>query len=327
MSNILPTSGKQLLTNAFSKGAYRAILLGGFGSIIQPRAADARVYFDTDVYGDKELKIATVNKIKQKLRNAILEDPSVAPQLLQLSINDALGFNALTQEGGPDGSIQFEMAESGPNAGLEKAVGVLMKIKKELARTNTAGFGDLCAFGGAEALETAGCSRMIVQVGRFDAKAANDVSGAIDWRAPTSSSVTQAFETAGLEPRDIAVLLGSIGELKRVVTETLIEKSKKTNEEDEDDAEFEEQPFVPTTFGARDNMYGSKLGKGDFGVAYFKSILSGKKDELSSILLDDSKVKVFVQKYATNEAAFLKDVPEVYVKLNLLGQASTNRNA
>ena len=35
-----------------------------------PSVSNAKVYFDTDTYGDKELKIATVNRIKQKLRNA-----------------------------------------------------------------------------------------------------------------------------------------------------------------------------------------------------------------------------------------------------------------
>ena len=69
----------------------------------------AKVYFDTDTYGDKELKIATVNKMKQKLRNAILEDNSLGPDLLKLAINDALSYDVKTEEGGPDGSIQFEL--------------------------------------------------------------------------------------------------------------------------------------------------------------------------------------------------------------------------
>ena len=69
----------------------------------------AKVYFDTDTYGDKELKIATVNKMKQKLRNAILADNSLGGDLLKLAINDALSYDAKTEDGGPDGSIQFEL--------------------------------------------------------------------------------------------------------------------------------------------------------------------------------------------------------------------------
>ena len=53
-----------------------------------------QVFIDTDLYGDKELKIATINKLKQKLRDAINKDNSIAPCMLELAINDALGYNA-----------------------------------------------------------------------------------------------------------------------------------------------------------------------------------------------------------------------------------------
>lgn len=39
----------------------------------------------------------------------VLEDPNLAPAMLKLSIADALGFDAVSQTGGPDGSIVFEM--------------------------------------------------------------------------------------------------------------------------------------------------------------------------------------------------------------------------
>lgn len=42
------------------------------------------------------MKIATINKLKQKLRDAINKDNSVAPCMLELAINDALGYNAET---------------------------------------------------------------------------------------------------------------------------------------------------------------------------------------------------------------------------------------
>lgn len=50
--------------------------------------ARASVAFDPDRYGDKELKIATVNKLKQKLRNAIAGDLSLAVAFVRLAIND-----------------------------------------------------------------------------------------------------------------------------------------------------------------------------------------------------------------------------------------------
>lgn len=97
--------------------------------------SDAKVYFDRDTYGDKELKIANVNYIKHKLRNVILSDYSVAPELFKLSVNDALGFVADGGTGGPDGSIQFEKDKE-ENKGLAKTLGVSKTIKVELQRTN-----------------------------------------------------------------------------------------------------------------------------------------------------------------------------------------------
>jgi hypothetical protein len=38
-------------------------------------------------------------------------------------------------------------------------------------------------------------------------------------------------------------------------------------------------------------------------------------------------VKEFVKKYASSEAALMKDMPEAYLKLTLLGQAYTGRNS
>jgi hypothetical protein len=69
----------------------------------------ASVAFDPDRYGDKELKIATVNKLKQKLRNAIAADLSLAVPFLRLAINDGVGYDAASDDGGPDGSVQYEM--------------------------------------------------------------------------------------------------------------------------------------------------------------------------------------------------------------------------
>lgn len=237
MRNSLQTNVKQTLS-----------FVALFSSLAAP--ARAKVFFDTDTYGDKELKIATVNKLKQKLRNAILADPEVAPQLLQLAFNDALGFNAITQSGGPDGSILYELKAEGPNAGLDKGLAVLLAIKKELQRTNTVSFGDICSYGGAEALESAGCPRMTVQVGRFDAKVANESPAVVNWSAPSVAAISEAFVTSGLDARETAVLLGALGELQRVVDETITNKAKKSVDEDED--EDDDQPFVPTTFGSRD---------------------------------------------------------------------------
>lgn len=39
----------------------------------------------------------------------LLDDPGLAPCMLELAIADALGFDATTETGGLDGSVVFEM--------------------------------------------------------------------------------------------------------------------------------------------------------------------------------------------------------------------------
>lgn len=143
LSMVTPSSPKQSAQLTVSRSIKAAAIIASSVAT----SVSAKTYFDTDVYGDKELKIATVNKLKQKLRNAILQDVTVAPGLIQLAINDALGYDASTDDGGPDGSIQFEMNRV-ENQGLEKAFKVIEEVKNSMQRTNTLSFADVCAFGG-----------------------------------------------------------------------------------------------------------------------------------------------------------------------------------
>jgi hypothetical protein len=302
------------------------IAVTGTGLLVQP--VNAKVYFDTDTYGDKELKIATVNKMKQKLRNSILQDPSIAPVLFRLALKDALSFDATSGDGGLDGSILYEL-DRAENKDLDKAVGTILQIKKELQRTNVVSASDLIAFGGAEALETVGSNRVTVQVGRFDAKSGNKNSQSFDWAAPTDAAVTETFTKAGLDAREIVLLFAAYGEINRIVDETIATR-KEEADDDDDSPEFEK--YVPTTFGARDAIYGAKIGKADFGVTYLNQLVKDSKkgapiDPLGNILLSNDKTKAFVTKYASSKVAFLEDVPEAYLKLTLLGEAYTTRNS
>lgn len=295
---------------------------------------DRKVFIDTDLYGDKELKIATINKLKQKLRDAINKDNSVAPCMLELAINDALGYNVESTDGGPDGSIQFETEVPG-NERLKKAVDVCKQIKKDLQRTNTVSFADIVAFGGAEALETAGCSRITVQIGRDDAKTSNKLQfqgdKAIDWSSNElkASDIRKSFEKSGLSVKEMGVLVSALGELRRVVTET-ISNSKESDSEDDDvlagDQAFED--LVPSTFGSRDKMYGAKMGKGNFGTTYLKALQKGSSDDnLRAVLTGDPQVLEIVKKAAGSDTNFQRDVAEAYLKMTLLGEAYSTRNS
>ena len=193
--NLLPSNDARIIRNKIQK---TASILGG-SLLLGGMPAFAKVFFDTEVYGDKELKIATVNKIKQRLRNSILQDISIAPDMFKLALNDALGYDASSGEGGSDGSILLEMdREQNTGPGLRRAVDAINTVKKLLERTTAVPFADLCAFAGAEALETAGCSRVTVQLGRFEANKPNTRNKGIPWQSPTTDGILKAFTTAGL---------------------------------------------------------------------------------------------------------------------------------
>lgn len=280
---------------------------------------NAKTFFDTDVYGDKELKIATINKMKTKLRTAIIDDPKLAPMLLELALCDALGYNSQNEDGGPDGSIQYEVDREEFQA-LKPSISVIEKIKNDLKRTNTVSFADLVAYGGGEALESCGCPRTIVQIGRFDSKAANKKTFNFN------VDPTGACYSAGLEPKDIAVMLLALGEVNRISKETIdYRNSKKDNKEEDDEEGDNWEGNVPSTFGRRDETFGAKLEINDFGSKFASIVLKGKNGASAGIfataVLGDPQVKAAAQKYVSNDKAFKEDVIATYLKLTNLGES------
>jgi hypothetical protein len=219
------------------------------------------------------------------------------------------------------------------NQGLQQALEVVNTVKKELLRTNTVSFADVCAFAGGEVLESAGCGRVTVQVGRFDAQELNPSSSAVvPWNDVTPDSIKLAFSSSGLDSRETLLLLAALGEVDRIVRVTSSSSSSSPSEDDDDDDSLDEQPFVPVTFGSRDEIFGQKIGKSDFGVTFLSNLLSKSSrvadtDSIGRCILADAQLKALAQKYASNQAAFVKEVPEVYLKLTLLGETYTTRNS
>lgn len=302
-----------------------SMLFGGLAAAsMSAQPSQAVTYFDTEVYGDKELKIATVNKMKQKLRNEIHNNISLTPIFLKLAINDALGYSVETQDGGPDGSILFEM-DRDANKGLENGILSLKKVQDELKRTNTVGFGDICAFAGVVALESVGCGRLTTQVGRFDAKKENSKKTVVNWNSMLEDQVVQAFVGSGLDSADMTLMLSAIAETERIVQEALAPDS--TNENEDDD--FEPQPFIPSSFGSRDDTFGSKIGKSNFGTNYISTLLTKKEtgDPISQFLQKQNNLKTNLGKYLGNDVLYKKDVSNLYLKISTLGSQFTTRNS
>ncbi|CAN0114599.1 unnamed protein product [Discosporangium mesarthrocarpum] len=97
----------------------------------------------------------------------MVKDPSLAPSFLKLALSDALGYDAKSQVGGPDGSVALEMDRPLNSADLKPAVAAATAIKGSLQRTNEISLADVVAFGGAEAIEAVGGPRLSVQMGRW----------------------------------------------------------------------------------------------------------------------------------------------------------------
>ena len=52
--------------------------------------ANAEVFFDPAMYGDQELRVGTVDSVRERTRRAILQNPKLAPSFYQLALLDGL---------------------------------------------------------------------------------------------------------------------------------------------------------------------------------------------------------------------------------------------
>eukprot|EP00903_Cladosiphon_okamuranus_P016005 g14779.t2 len=295
-----------------------------------PGAAGAAVQFETERYGDKELKIATVNKLRQQIRNSLLEDPKLAPEMIKLAVADALGFDATTQTGGPDGSVALELDRDVAKT-LKPAVDNALKIKKNLQRTNEMTLADVISMGGAEAIHACGGPPMLVQLGRYDEKKQPNPAPAIagySFDEPTGAGVKAAFKRAGLGPREMVLLLGAIGSVSDAVI-ALGEGGGDGYDDDLEDLEW--QNSIPNTFGKESDKLGRPISN-SFGTGFLQRVAAAGKDGggtgvVGKALLEDDEVKSFVRKYAGNSKAFTQDLSEAYTKMTLLGERYETRNA
>ena len=323
-------------TGAVQNGKGMFAILGLF--LASRQHASASVNFDGDAYGDKELKVATLNKLKQTLRNSMNKSPELALAYFQLAVSDALGFDVSSGDGGLDGSIAFENAP----ISLVGAVKALRGVQEELTATNAISFADVLAFGGAEALETVGAARITVQLGRADAKKANAKPPSFDiWGDSSEAPISKAkevFISAGLNAKEIAALLCAHGEMKNILTPILAKanaaKTEVDSEDDEEDSEDDEdKDFVPSSFGRRDMIYGAKLSS-SFSNSYVKDLLAAVKKTapseirlslLDRLLLEDDEVKAVAASFASSDKAFGEAIVQAYTKLCGLGLTGSRR--
>mmetsp|Transcript_32606 Transcript_32606/g.66562 ORF Transcript_32606/g.66562 Transcript_32606/m.66562 type:complete len:313 (+) Transcript_32606:83-1021(+) len=219
---------------------------------------------DIQRYGDKELKIAAINKVKQLLRNELLQNPAQAGDWVKLALSDALSFNVASDSGGADASVAYDDALLKANPAFAKAVGTLKGVQKAVLKTTEVSLSDVLAYAGAEAIEASGGPRIAVQIGRYDAdKVVENASPHLSWVGEgAAADVVKAFKASGFGVRECAVLVGAIGSVERASGSAAGGKIKaRVDPLDSEDELFPADGgiFIPSTFGSQKAMFGELL--------------------------------------------------------------------
>lgn len=282
-----------------------AIVAGAFTAAATSTPASAKVFFDPAMYGDQELRLATVYSLREAVRRSILQKPELAPSFYQLALLDGLSYKQSTDEFGPDGNMLRAIlsadATDDYTKNLQEASLCLINAAKVLKAKTAITVADAIAVGGSEAIESIGGPSLTVQLGRADAPA-NSKTGQIPidlFKGERSAKeVSAAFKSAGLTEREMTALLAGLMTIQKVeknrTTEDWKQSSKQKfrergkigrmseyrplTEEDIARAEEEEDPdyedpddgmYIADSFGTKDERFGQRLGKQDINEKSF----------------------------------------------------------
>jgi len=188
-------------------------------STANPSPASARVFLDPAMYGDQELRVSAVDSLRESVRRALLQKPSLAPYFLELALLDSLSYDVETNQGGPDGSIMkavFSAKETDAHTkALQECATVLVDAKRNLKKLSSITIADAVALAGAEAVNAVGGPVLPTQLGRTDVAQ----KAPIPFSMPplnlftgevSNDVVVDTFRTAGLTEREMTALLGCL---------------------------------------------------------------------------------------------------------------------
>jgi len=280
-------------------------ILGGKSSPVL-----AEVFFDPAMYGDQELRVGTVDSVRERTRRAILQDPQLAPSFYQLALLDGLSYNAANNKYGPNGGVIYSVLNSKDDDeyinALKRAANVLIQAEKDLKKKTAVSIADCIAIAGAEAIESIGGPVLPTQLGRMepDKKKGVELNAAlpIDILSGKRSNeeVRNAFKAAGLSEREMTALLGALLTLERVektrttedwkesVKPKFVERGKmgrmsdykRLSDEDVKAAlsdEYDEDPddgwYIADSFGTRDDRFGQRIAKDEIDEKNFNKYL------------------------------------------------------
>jgi Peroxidase len=272
---------------------------------LTPSTASASIFLDPAMYGDQELRVAAVDSLRERVRQAILRKPALAPSFYQLALLDGLSFNAKTQTGGPDGSVVLAVLSSKISdeytKNLQEACEVLIEAGIALKKYTAITIGDAVAIAGAESLHSIGGPTLPVQLGRMEPSKKSAVSNtdiSLFNGNATPEIINSVFKNAGLTEREMTTLLGGLLTLD-VVQKTRstddwkasarpkfrepgkmgrMSDFKRLSDEDitamEDGDEYDDGgEYIVDSFGTKDQAFGNRIGKEQIDEKSFNKFL------------------------------------------------------
>jgi hypothetical protein len=293
----------------FGQAMAGAAAFGLLGGTSGSAPAKAEVFFDPAMYGDQELRVGTVDTVRERARRAILQNPALAPSFYQLALLDGLSFNVKDQGFGPNGNVIYAVLNTKDSSpyiqNLQLAAAVLIQAEKDLKRKTAVSIADCVAIAGAEAIESIGGPVLPVQLGRMDlekgaAPAISPLSLDILSGKKSPQEVRDAFAQAGITEREMTALLMGLLTLERVEkTRTVddwkqsakpkyVERGKmgrvsdykrltdediKAAEEDEYDEDPDDGWYIAESFGTRDDRFGARIAKDDLNEKNFNKYI------------------------------------------------------
>jgi hypothetical protein len=180
--------------------------------------------------------------------------------------------------------------------------GAAMELQDDIRRSTEVTMADVISFAGAEAIESLGGPTVVVQLGKLDKDAGTPMR---IYDLKDGPETIQAFRNSGLTEPEVALLLGAVEAMERVVDTIAVDHVDEQTEEDNEMGDS--QVDIPTSFGAPSNIYGRPLGQLDNSV--FESLLQTK----TGVWANDDNVREWVLRY--QKSGFFKDLPRAYNKL------------
>mmetsp|Transcript_93720 Transcript_93720/g.269975 ORF Transcript_93720/g.269975 Transcript_93720/m.269975 type:complete len:430 (-) Transcript_93720:63-1352(-) len=292
----------------FGRAIAGTVSFGILGGQVAP--SNAEVFFDPAMYGDQELRVGTVDSVRERTRRAILQDPALAPSFYQLALLDGLSYNVANNKYGPNGGVIYAVLNSKEDneymAALKRAANVLIQAEKDLKKKTAVSIADCIAIAGAEAIESIGGPVLPTQLGRMEPDKRKgvelNVALPIDILSGKRSTeeVRNVFKAAGLSEREMTALLGGLLTLQRVektrttedwkqsVKPKFVERGKmgrmsdykRLTDEDIKAAladEYDEDPddgwYIADSFGSRDDRFGQRIAKDEIDEKNFNKYL------------------------------------------------------